>query len=241
MKADRLADTDLLLLDDYRRSFAAAYDAVIGALRSQSGLQPTGRFAKSTTSIVEKLRRESIRLSQMQDIAGCRLVVDSLEAQDSTVDQLRSVFRELTLVDRRVAPSHGYIAVHLIVRVESRVVEIQVRTELQHLWAEVSEKLSDLIPEVKYGGGPEQVRAVLDGSSDAISRIELLGNELAELKRDIAELTDRTQTVSGETPEEIRQVLERIDLLEMRHMRDRRLLATKLQELATRLASLRTP
>ncbi|GAC1306974.1 MAG: hypothetical protein NVSMB21_10350 [Vulcanimicrobiaceae bacterium] len=55
------------------------YDAVSnagGTFRSVSL-----RTAKSTSSIVAKLQRESTRLSQIQDIAGCRIVVPTIAAQ----------------------------------------------------------------------------------------------------------------------------------------------------------------
>ena len=58
-----IEEADLRLLDDYRRSFGDAYELVVGAIQTELGLQPTGRPAKSTTSISEKLNRESIRLS----------------------------------------------------------------------------------------------------------------------------------------------------------------------------------
>src|SRR5437762_4603232 len=67
-----IGDDDLRLLDNYRRSFSEAYEIVVGQIRDQLGLEPTGRQEKTTPSIKAKLRRQSIRLSQMQDIAGCR-------------------------------------------------------------------------------------------------------------------------------------------------------------------------
>jgi len=60
-----ISEDDLRLLDSYRRSFTDAYEEVVGKIIYELGLEPTGRPAKSTTSIYEKLRRESIRLSQM--------------------------------------------------------------------------------------------------------------------------------------------------------------------------------
>ena len=53
-----LNESDLRLFDDYRRSFAEAYEAVVRTI-SQLGEYPTGRLAKSTDSIVWKLRRSS--------------------------------------------------------------------------------------------------------------------------------------------------------------------------------------
>ena len=57
MKDDAWTDADLRLLDAYRRSFAAACDEVMALLRDEFGLAPTARPAKSTTSIIDKLKR----------------------------------------------------------------------------------------------------------------------------------------------------------------------------------------
>lgn len=70
-----VSETDLKLLDSYRKSFGSAYGNAIKIIQEKLKLQPTGRPAKSTISIVDKLRRETSRLSQVQDIAGCRIVV----------------------------------------------------------------------------------------------------------------------------------------------------------------------
>src|SRR5437763_11759165 len=139
-----IGDDDLRLLDNYRRSFSEAYEIVVGQIRDQLELEPTGRQEKTTPSIKAKLRRQSIRLSQMQDIAGCRIVVTDLLTQDEAVGRLNTSFDNVEIDDRREKPSHGYRAVHVIVEISGKLIEIQVRTALQHLWAEVSEKLADV-------------------------------------------------------------------------------------------------
>ena len=75
---------DVETLDVFRRSFDGAQQVVVHTLRDQ-GLEPTVRI-KTTISIVEKLKRESIRLSKLQDIAGCRVVVDDIAEQDRVVE-----------------------------------------------------------------------------------------------------------------------------------------------------------
>jgi putative GTP pyrophosphokinase len=163
---------DVRDLDEYRRSFGSEYEEVVATIERVLNVAPTGRRAKTIPSIVAKLQRESIRLSQVQDIAGCRLVVADRSIQDRTVDTLRRTFADVEIKDRRVDPSYGYRAVHVIVRLRGRPIEIQVRTTLQHQWAEVSEKYSDAIPELKYGGGTEVIRSRLDSISVAADAIE---------------------------------------------------------------------
>ena len=163
---------DLRLLDAYRRSFRAPYDLVVGRIRTDLGLEVSGRPAKSTLSIVEKLRRGRMRLSQIQDVAGCRVVVPDIPNQGRIKDMLEEMF-ETAVFDRRVKPSHAYRAVHVIVRETGLPVEVQLRTDLQHVWAELSEKLADLFgTEVKYGGGPADIRKTLDDFSALIAEFE---------------------------------------------------------------------
>lgn len=173
LKEGKITETDLRLLDQYRRSFAEAYTVVLDALQNQLALAPTSRPAKSTSSIVEKLRRESIRLTQIQDIAGCRIIAANIARQEQIVQSIRALFADAVIVDRRQRPSHGYRAVHIIVKSAGKMVEIQLRTALQHLWAEVSEKFSDVVDfSIKYGGGDETTREVLAVTSQAVAGIE---------------------------------------------------------------------
>jgi hypothetical protein len=51
--------------------------------------------------------------------------------------------------------------------------EVQVRTKLQHLWAELSEKLSDVVDkQIKYGGGADTVAAALTSLSESTKALE---------------------------------------------------------------------
>ena len=164
---------DLVELDQYRRTFESAYQHVVGMARLTFRLPVTGRPSKSTNSIVDKLRRESMRLAQMQDISGCRIIVEDIPSQDLYVNALKVFLGEPRIVDRRVSPSNGYRAVHLMPVIGDRCVEIQVRTMPQHLWAEMSEKLADTVDaRLKYGEGDENWRHLLMNLSSAIQNLE---------------------------------------------------------------------
>lgn len=72
------------------RPFGDAYETVIRTIRERRHLDPTGRPAKSTSSIIEKLVRETIRLSQIQDIGGCRIVLANMTEQYRVVAALHA-------------------------------------------------------------------------------------------------------------------------------------------------------
>ena len=120
-----------------------------------------GSRIKAIDSVVAKLRRKETSLAKMQDIAGCRLTVPTMTDLRVAVGWLRehlTIEREKDYT--RKGQKGGYRAVHLIVLTESgRFAEIQSRTEVQHTWANLSEKLAYSIDRlIKAGGGPSDVR-----------------------------------------------------------------------------------
>jgi ppGpp synthetase/RelA/SpoT-type nucleotidyltranferase len=126
-------------------------------------------------------------------------VKDILE-EDQVVERLKATLVKAVVSDRRKHPSYGYRAVHIIARARNRPIEIQVRTELQHLWAQLSERLSDALGSaIKYGGGDPDVRKRLAEMSDLIGSFEVL-----ESGPVAAELTERV----GQLKQEIRKILE---------------------------------
>lgn len=93
--------------------------------------------------------------------------------QERVATALQKVFPLSEVIDRRKAPSHGYRAIHVVVTVDDKLIEVQVRTQLQHLWAELSEKYSDKIdPAIKYGGGDSEIKGFLSDAAALVARIE---------------------------------------------------------------------
>jgi ppGpp synthetase/RelA/SpoT-type nucleotidyltranferase len=210
LRRGEIAEGDIQQLDAYRRSFAEAYEEVAAIVRNATRLEPTGRPAKSTTSIIEKLRRETMRLSQMQDIAGCRLVVPNVLVQNQLMERLKSVLPKAVVVDRRKQPSFGYRAVHIIATARNKPVEIQLRTEFQHLWAQLSEKLSDVRdPAIKYGGGDSKTQNWLSAISKLIAAIEHrelkplpaeFDERVSQMRRDLRQYLEEAITMWGGSP-----------------------------------------
>jgi len=138
---------------------------------------------------VEKLHRETIRLSQIQDIAGCRLLVTDLEAQDRVVEEIVGLFPAAIVIDRRLQPSYGYRAVHVVVVSDRASIEVQIRTALQHLWAEMSEKVSDIEDKaIKYGGGPASTQELLARLSRLVPKSKSTISRFVESQRNRSKL-----------------------------------------------------
>lgn len=176
---------DLRMLAHFRDGFEAATVSAAEIVRGIIFCKATlaMRPSKSTLSIIAKLQREKSRLSQMQDIGGLRVIVAKMSQQRRLVQAICAAFPESRTVNRVADPRSGYRGVHVVVRHSGRLIEIQVRTRLQNLWAQISEKLADRFgQEVKYGGGPQNVQDVLAGQSDWIRNIENFEVQLDEQK-----------------------------------------------------------
>jgi ppGpp synthetase/RelA/SpoT-type nucleotidyltranferase len=132
LKAGPLTEQDRRLLLEYRASFLPAYREVIARIREELGINPSGRPEKTPESIIAKLERGGVKhLADMQDLTGCRIVVEGRSLQNEVTERLVQLFPQAKVKDRREEPSFGYRAVHVIARVQGRQVEVQVRTSLQ--------------------------------------------------------------------------------------------------------------
>jgi putative GTP pyrophosphokinase len=158
----------------FREQVATRTVNAIHVVRAQTVSVVTPRAGKSARSIIEKLQRQrTLKLSQMQDVEGCRIIVDSTIEQDALASRLFASFEDVTLHDRRDEPSHGYRAIHLVPRIEGERYEVQVRTRLQHAWAEVAERLAGHFgQELKYGAGDEELKTLLADTSAEVLLLE---------------------------------------------------------------------
>ena len=185
---------DTASYEDYRRTFVAALTEVLIAMRAV--YHPVARL-KTLESVVAKLKRQLVRLSQMQDIAGCRVVVADIGHQDRAVSDLRSRL-ECAVTDHREIPQCGYRAVHVVVKASTdRPVEVQVRTAIQDVWANVSEALAAQFgPDIKYCGGPGHVRDMLDGLSTQGQQLERMQREANEVMAKLDALRSSADTAN---------------------------------------------
>ncbi len=111
--------------------------------------------------------------------------------------------------DRRLEPSHGYRAVHVMHGDHRGTVEVQIRTLLQHQWAELSELFDRISPGTKYGAGAPKYQQILNRESWLIASFEdqeahaglIAPEELEMHRREIIELiADVVESGSLEYP-----------------------------------------
>lgn len=142
---------------------------------------------KRFNTILDKLEREpSMALSTMQDIGGCRAVLDSIDEVRRVEQRLRKNRAPRRVDDYITRPrSSGYRAVHVVVayedrKGEARRIEVQLRTRTMHEWAIAVERLGGrLRQDLKSGSGPPEVLDWLRAISEAMA-IEELGGTVAQ-------------------------------------------------------------
>jgi ppGpp synthetase/RelA/SpoT-type nucleotidyltranferase len=186
---------------------------------------------KTLSTLADKLERTpEEKLPSVHDVAGIRVVADMSTMEQTilaatlqkTFDSHIAVSRPSRLVDRREHPSHGYRAVHIIIWPAGRPVEIQIRTRLQHAWAELMEVLGDRWGrEIRYGqpvkGESETMRShragvveIVKNASVAIARHEGVAESTAVLHLHLEEVDaeDGSPAFSAERIAELRATAE---------------------------------
>ncbi|SFF81904.1 ppGpp synthetase catalytic domain-containing protein (RelA/SpoT-type nucleotidyltranferase) [Blastococcus tunisiensis] len=182
------------LLDTYDRVQQATRTVIEGVDWGPllSGpLDVTGR-TKTLDTLVQKLRRSpATKLPYVRDIAGVRVVGDfPLVVQTALATRLLTAFDEPdgVLIDRVAQPVSGYRAIHIVVRIDGIPVEVQIRTRLQHVWAEIYERVADRWGrQIRYGDPPDPEPLPRE---DGLTRQEIVGflqrlslEEIAECER----------------------------------------------------------
>lgn len=105
---------------------------------------------KRKPQIIRKLKRFSVRLTQLQDIGGCRIIVggdvDVTELYSFILEKVKSSpeLKLLGIDDYREKgrDDSGYRALHLILQRRDYKIELQIRSRVQHYWAESIERTS---------------------------------------------------------------------------------------------------
>lgn len=193
VSASPSAQEDLDALHELLVVYADALADAVDRVHEHLGVVSTSRV-KNTGTILEKLERfGGSWLKSIEDLAGMRIVGRfDRDGQDRLVEQLVALFdsddRPPKVVDRREHPVQGYTAVHVIVFVDGLPVEIQVRTRLQHEWADLFEKLADRVGRgIRYGEPPGD-RLTLEETSQLPANLQRIHQAEYELIDAIVQL-----------------------------------------------------
>ncbi|RIX46191.1 MAG: hypothetical protein D3M94_10840 [Rhodocyclales bacterium GT-UBC] len=180
LRCGDFSEADLAMLDTFRQTFSEvdeqAYQLIQSTLASATGWTSTKRKRKTQQSIVDKLcRQPRLRLPQMQDIAGCRIVIEGgSQVADTLGSLLTGAFEPLQWeIERKERHAHGYRATHIIAKKGQKFYEIQLRTYAQDVWANLVESLSDENNTLKYGGN-DQEQALM-------SQLKILAERFSEI------------------------------------------------------------
>lgn len=152
-KASAYKKAELTILLEWRNSFSPILEYYYNKLKREIGeddLIVLARRLKRIESIQIKLKRfKTMRLSTLQDVAGVRAILKDEYALNRVFAHLRGqiTINKLKRVDNYHSnpKDSGYRGVHLIYQnASSNMIEIQLRTELQHIWATAVEIYGEL-------------------------------------------------------------------------------------------------
>jgi ppGpp synthetase/RelA/SpoT-type nucleotidyltranferase len=211
LREGRETPDDLHALADVRLYYKEVLDRAHHDVEELCGglphAQPLTPRVKTIKTTLEKLARQPHlkSIAQIRDFAGMRVVVHGTRAdQDELAERIAELFaddtRSAKLIDRRAEPKSGYRAVHLEVRRDGILIEIQIRTEPQHRWAELFERTADKLGRsLRYDEPTSSLSAVattfvqaLRQAADFIDQVERLDeNEQKDWKTSVDHLFEQ--------------------------------------------------
>ena len=145
----------LKVLNNWRSSHAYPLQVIASNLRSKNPDSIVVQRLKRLDSITGKIERFSkMDLYRMQDLGGCRVIVDSIDEVYSAMNQYKSsrirhiLKREYDYIQN--PKESGYRSYHMVYQFHSdrketynknMLIEIQFRTKIQHTWATAVEMM----------------------------------------------------------------------------------------------------
>jgi hypothetical protein len=208
----------LAIINNWRSSHSRPlYTFRLGIRRHAEKVDESALLAqriKRLSSIRLKLRLSpNMKLSQMQDIGGCRAVVESVERVDELVKRYKAsdIKHKLIAEDDYIrAPKiSGYRSFHLIYKYFSDKkathnglrIEVQIRSQLQHAWATAVETVGTFV---------RQALKSSQGEQDWLRFFALMGSALAA--REDCPPVPGTPLDQGELKAQLQDYAERLDV-----------------------------
>lgn len=189
------------VLNDYRSQIKDPLKKVVMGLRSAvrtagSEVLVSERLKRQPRIIGKLIRFPRMQLTYMQDIGGCRAILPDPASVDNVRRRIERQKSEVVRInDYNVdVPSSGYRAVHIVVRREGALVEVQLRTVRQQMWADLVEELDKAYRlNLKNEDGPGEVLDYLRTFGSILAMIDRTGTVDPELVRLAGGLRERAQ------------------------------------------------
>ena len=150
-------DAALEVINNWRASHAYPLQIICSNLRRNNPNAIVVQRLKRLDSIINKLNRNKdhvMELYRMQDLGGCRVIVDSIDDVYKAVDKYKtSSIRHILKKEYdyiKCPKESGYRSYHMVYKFcsdsketynKNMLIEIQFRTRLQHIWATAVEMM----------------------------------------------------------------------------------------------------
>ena len=189
------------VLNDYRSQIKDPLKKVVMGLRSavetaRAEVLVSERLKRQPRIIGKLIRFPHMQLTVMQDLGGCRAILPDLASVEDVRRRVEHQTSDVIRVKDHNAevPSSGYRAVHIIVRRDGALVEIQLRTLRQQLWADLVEELDKAYRlNLKNEDGPTEVLDYLRTFGSSLAMIDRTGSIDPELVRRVGGLREQAQ------------------------------------------------
>lgn len=196
------------VFDEYRKSHLQPLSETTielqNWLNSYGGSYYIAQRLKRKPQIVRKLNRLSVRLTQLQDIGGCRIIVE----KNQDVERLRKFIEEkissqsnfnltrATDYREKGRDDTGYRSLHLLLEKNGIKLELQIRSRIQHCWAESIERTSVIYGyHLKEKEGDQSVIDYFKKLSDIFYEIEAGREPHAQEKLDLDHLRSESESI----------------------------------------------
>lgn len=194
IRQEDLSDADkqqaIAVIDNWRAAHGYPLHVIYMNLRRMAENKPeiiVAERLKRLNSIIGKLTREpSMSLTKMQDLGGCRFIVNSIDdvyhySKLLENSRIRHVLKSEFDYIQNPKPS-GYRSLHKVYEFRSdkkeeynngMLIEIQYRTHLQHVWATAVETMGLFTQQaLKSGQGDDDIKRFFALASSLIAKIE---------------------------------------------------------------------
>lgn len=147
------------------------------------------RLKRARAIIIKLLRFKEMKLSRIEDIGGCRVIMPNVELARTVAESYISKNKRHKRIKSReknyinLPKEDGYRSIHLVYSYYSRnkvgaifngkIIEIQIRSQLQHIWATALET-NDLFnhQRIKFGQGDPRWKDFFRLVSSAFAMME---------------------------------------------------------------------